>query len=183
MLTTDELTTSTRTTNRRLGPQAWRARLHIVNHVVMSSLVSPATRPKLLRAVGYDVGEARLESGTVIRCETLSIGDGSFVNYRCFFAAGDIVLGRNVFLSTGVTLSTGDHRLGSHEKRAGDDVQEPIVVEDGCWLGVNVVVLRGVRVAAGCVIGAGAVVTKDTEPDGVYVGVPARRVRDLEPGD
>ncbi len=171
------------TSGRSLTPRAWRLRLHLVNRVVMSGAISSRERQRLLRTVGYDVGDARLEHGTVIRCTTLSIGDGSFVNYGCFFAAGDIVLGRNVFLSTGVTLSTGDHRLGPHEKRAGEDVQEPIVVEDGCWLGANVIVLGGVRIAAGCVIGAGAVVTKDTEPDGVYVGVPARRVRDLEPGE
>lgn len=176
---TDDRSTSD---SRPLGPRAWRLRLHVVNQVVMSPLVSPRARQRLLRSVGYAVGDARLEHGSVIRCETLSIGDGSFVNHGCFFAAGDITLGRNVYLSTGVTLSTGDHRLGPHDKRAGEDIQGPIFVEDGCWLGVNVVVLRGVRIAAGCVVGAGAVVTKDTEPDGVYVGVPARRVRDLDPG-
>ena len=47
------------------------------------------------------------------------------------------------------------------------------------WLGARVVVLPGVQVAPGCIVGAGAVVTRDTEPDGVYVGVPARRIRDL----
>ena len=40
-------------------------------------------------------------------------------------------------------------------------------------------ILGGVTIAPGCVIGAGAVVTRSTERDGVYVGVPARRVRDL----
>ncbi len=29
-------------------------------------------------------------------------------------------------------------------------------------------------------IGSGAVVTKSTEPDGLYLGVPAKRVRDLD---
>lgn len=31
----------------------------------------------------------------------------------------------------------------------------------------------------GCVIAAGAVVTRDAEPDGLYAGVPARRIRSL----
>lgn len=158
----------------------WRLRLHLVNNVAMGRLVGHRARTAMLRAVGYDVGDARLESGTIIRSRTLAIGDGSFVNHRCFLASGDVVIGRNVFISTGVTLMTGDHEVGPHEKRAGPDLEGPVVVEDGCWLGANVIVLRGVRVAAGCIVGAGAVVTKDTEPDGVYVGVPARRVRDLD---
>jgi acetyltransferase-like isoleucine patch superfamily enzyme len=40
-------------------------------------------------------------------------------------------------------------------------------------------VLPGVTVAAGCVTAAGAVVAADTEPDGLYAGVPATRIRDL----
>jgi len=37
----------------------------------------------------------------------------------------------------------------------------------------------GVSIAPGGVIGAGAVAASDTEPDGLYVGVPARRIKDL----
>jgi maltose O-acetyltransferase len=40
-------------------------------------------------------------------------------------------------------------------------------------------VLPGVTIGAGCAVAAGAVVTADCEPDGLYAGVPARRVRDL----
>jgi maltose O-acetyltransferase len=32
------------------------------------------------------------------------------------------------------------------------------------------------------VIAAGAVVTEDCAPDGLYAGVPARRIRDLDEG-
>lgn len=52
----------------------------------------------------------------------------------------------------------------------------PIAIGDGSWLGANVTVLDGVRIGAGCVVGAGAVVTRDV-PDGFSVaGIPARRV-------
>jgi acetyltransferase-like isoleucine patch superfamily enzyme len=40
-----------------------------------------------------------------------------------------------------------------------------------------VIVLDGVNIGDGSVIGAGAVVTKSTEPYGVYVGNPARKVK------
>jgi UDP-perosamine 4-acetyltransferase len=39
------------------------------------------------------------------------------------------------------------------------------------------VVIHGVRIAAGCLVGAGAVVTKDLTEPGTYVGTPAKRLR------
>ena len=59
---------------------------------------------------------------------------------------------------------------------------EPIRVEAGSWLGAGVLVLPGVTIGHGSVIAAGAVVTKSTCADGLYAGVPARRVRDLPAG-
>jgi virginiamycin A acetyltransferase len=45
------------------------------------------------------------------------------------------------------------------------------------WIGDNAVVLRGVNVRTGSVIGAGAVVTSDTDEFSIMVGNPARKVR------
>jgi len=63
--------------------------------------------------------------------------------------------------------------------RAGPATWRSIVVGDGTWIGANVVILPGVTIGAGCVTGAGSVPAGDYRPDGLYVGVPARRVRDL----
>lgn len=49
-----------------------------------------------------------------------------------------------------------------------------IVVERDVWIGANTTVVSGVRIAEGCIIGANAVVTRDTEPFSLYAGVPAR---------
>lgn len=55
-------------------------------------------------------------------------------------------------------------------------MNRPVVIEDDVWLGANALVMPGVTVRRGAVVGAGAVVTKDVEPYGVAVGVPARVV-------
>jgi acetyltransferase-like isoleucine patch superfamily enzyme len=47
---------------------------------------------------------------------------------------------------------------------------------------MNVSVMPGIVIREGCVIGANALVTRSTEPNGLYLGVPARRVRDLPVG-
>jgi acetyltransferase-like isoleucine patch superfamily enzyme len=54
----------------------------------------------------------------------------------------------------------------------------PITLVEDVWLGANVTVTSDVTIARGCIIGANAVVTKDTEEYGLYVGVPAKRLRD-----
>ena len=58
-----------------------------------------------------------------------------------------------------------------------EDVTEPIIIENDVWIGSGAILLPGITVANGTIIGAGSVVTKSTEPYGVYVGNPARLIR------
>ena len=58
-------------------------------------------------------------------------------------------------------------------RRPWSERTRPIVIEDDCWLGINVVVNPGVTVGRGCVIGANSVVTHDVEPYAVVAGAPA----------
>jgi acetyltransferase-like isoleucine patch superfamily enzyme len=55
---------------------------------------------------------------------------------------------------------------------------KPVVVEDHVWIGARAIILPGVTLGEGCVIGAGAVVTKDVPPYTIAVGNPARVVRE-----
>jgi maltose O-acetyltransferase len=111
----------------------------------------------------------------------LSIGRRTFVGRQSFLDApvASLRVGQNCAMAAGVRLLTVTHREGGHDGRAAERVHLDTTIGDGCWIGAGATVLPGVTVADGCVIGAGAVVTKNTEPDGVYVGVPARRIRDL----
>ncbi len=64
----------------------------------------------------------------------------------------------------------------------GATVLGNVVAGARSWIGAGATIVQGSsilarRIGAGAVIGAGAAVTEDCEPDGVYVGVPARRVR------
>lgn len=53
-----------------------------------------------------------------------------------------------------------------------------VILEEFVTLGTNVIVFPGIRLAQGSVVAAGSIVTKDTEPWGVYAGNPARRIRE-----
>jgi acetyltransferase-like isoleucine patch superfamily enzyme len=51
------------------------------------------------------------------------------------------------------------------------------LIESDVWIGANAIVLAGVKLAVGSVVGAGSVLTRDTQAYGVYVGSPARLIR------
>lgn len=55
--------------------------------------------------------------------------------------------------------------------------RSPIIIEEYAFVGLNCVILPGVRIGRGAIIGAGAVVTKDIPPYTIAVGIPARLVK------
>ena len=59
----------------------------------------------------------------------------------------------------------------------------PIVVEEDAWIGSSVTVLPGVTIGRGAIVGAGSVVTKDVAPYTIVVGVPAKPIRTIRPGE
>ena len=46
-----------------------------------------------------------------------------------------------------------------------------------CWVGIGACIIEGIKIADDVVIGAGAAVVEDITEPGVYVGVPARRIK------
>ncbi len=102
------------------------------------------------------------------------------MNAGCLIENGSkIVLGDRVYIGPRSMLLTESHILGQSTQRAGALTSQEIRIEDGSWLGAQVCVLPGVVIGSGCVIAAGSVVTRSCAPNGLYAGVPARRIRDL----
>jgi len=108
----------------------------------------------------------------------VTIGDDThFAPYAVLY--GPLEIGRGVAVAAhAVFASVG------HAKEPADTwfiklkaVKKKIVVEDNVWIGANAVIIQGVRIGAGSIVGAGAVVTHDVEPYSVVGGVPARLIR------
>lgn len=82
----------------------------------------------------------------------------------------------NVIIRSGAHVS---HHcvIGSHSFiAAGATFGGNVIVGERCFIGLGAVIRNGLKIAERSFIGAGAVLISDTEPDGVYVGNPARRI-------
>lgn len=164
----------------RVWPGLWRD--VVLNTVIASPAVPPRLRSVLLRRYGMDIGKRAYISPTVwFGSRRVSIGDGSFINYGCRFnTSSPITIGARCDIGTDVSFVTDSHEIRDHQRRAGANTSQPIFVGDGVWIGARAVILPGVKIGDGAVIAAGAVVTKDCTSDGLYGGVPARRLRVLD---
>jgi acetyltransferase-like isoleucine patch superfamily enzyme len=162
---------------------------HVLAGVVSRTippLVLNRTRTRLLRGLGIEIGPRSLVMGTLHitgpgNVSLLSIGNHSFITGPLQVDLGARVrIGDRVHVGPEVLLLTLDHEIGPSEERCGPLVGAPIEIGDGCWIGSRVTVLPGVSVGRGAILAAGAVVTRDVEPDTIVGGVPASVIRELQ---
>jgi len=159
----------------------------IIVKIGSSFLVPAKLRPRILnKRIGCVSSEVyALRSGIYFFGNRINISDGVFVNKFCRLFSGnkpgsEIIIGRNVVIAMGVTMTTHTHEIASAERRASyETLYRPIVIEDGCWIGANVTILPGVTIKKGTVVAAGSVVTADLEANSLYGGVPAKLIKTL----
>lgn len=113
----------------------------------------------------------------------LVVGAGSWIGQAAFLhAAGGITVGRRVGIGPHACILTSAHELPPRAQAKAAILDEaiafaPVVLEDGCDIGVGAILLPGVTVGAGAQVGAGAVVTSDVAPFTVVAGNPARLLK------
>lgn len=99
-------------------------------------------------------------------------GIGSFARIWNY---APITIGDDFISAGGLTLNSATHDPVTLEPEG-----KAICIGNRVWCGVNVTILAGVTIGDDVVIGAGAVVTEDIPGNSIAVGVPAKKVRELD---
>ena len=144
-----------------------------------------------VRNVRFGAGVTLVEPLNIYEC---TLGDGVFVGPFTEIQKGVVVgdrtriqshsfvcelvrIGCDCFIAHGVMFINDLFAQGG-PARGDKTMWKETVVGDRVSIGSNATILP-VRICAGAVIGAGAVVTRDITKPGVYAGNPARMIREL----
>ena len=96
-----------------------------------------------------------------------------------------ISIGDNVWIASGVNFLTHDvthHMLNYKFKDAKmfKEIVGCIKIDSNVFIGSGVSIMNNVHIGGNCIIGTGSIVTKSISGDGVYAGVPAKKISTFE---
>ncbi len=139
------------------------------------------------------IGEGTFVAETAVIIGEVTIGRDSSIWYNTVLR-GDvnkITIGDRTNIQDGTVIHTlYDGSKHPSQTHIGNDVSvghnatiHGAIIEDNCLIGMGATILDNAVVASGCIVAANALVLSNSklEPNSVYAGVPARKVKDVTP--
>lgn len=118
---------------------------------------------------------------------SIKIGDNFSAQRNCHIGAIDsITIGDGVLLGSNILITDHAHGDTSKEQNSLAPGSRPlitkgsVVIGNNVWIGDNAIILPNVKLGDGCIVGAGAVVTKSFPAGSVIGGNPARLLKKIE---
>ena len=145
---------------------------------------------------------------SIIKPEMIHLGDNIIISEFAFINGGlGTFIGNHIHIATQACisgggyciiedfagLSAGTRLITGSAQFNGEGLTSPtlppkyqsvkrsyIIVKKHAVLATNVIVHPGVIIGEGTIIASGSIVTKDTEPWSIYMGSPAKKVKDRD---
>lgn len=127
--------------------------------------------------------KGHIQSFEAVRIECLpnsllELGHKSYINHDSEIRCRErITIGNNVSIAYNVLIQDSDYHTMYDEQGKDKPQTLPIAIEDDVWIGANAIILKGVTLGKGCVVAAGAVVTKSAPAYSLIGGNPARIIK------
>lgn len=102
----------------------------------------------------------------------VKISDGVFFNNYCSVCCMQkIEIGKNTIFGENVKIYDHNHNYTDSMApiKSQGFSKDAIIIGENCWIGSNVMILKGVKIGKNSVIGAGCVIYKDVSDNSVIV--------------
>ncbi len=112
--------------------------------------------------------------------EGVFIGAGSGIGAMSFIGCqGGVYIGENVIMGPRISIHSENHNYSDPNQIIKDQgvSRLGVKINNNCWIGTGATILDGVEIGEGCVIAAGAVVTKSIPRNSLVAGIPAKVIK------
>jgi sugar O-acyltransferase (sialic acid O-acetyltransferase NeuD family) len=164
-----------------LGGQGWLDAAFVKPYVVFG-VGSPSVKRKVSGMLrGRVAGFPTLIHPSVVRSKRVELGEGVVVTAGNILTT-EICLGDFVMLNLMCTVGH-DTRIGEFSTVSpGVNVSGNVHIGQGCDVGTGAKLIQGIGIGEWSVVGAGAVVSRSLPANCTAVGVPAKVIKEREPG-
>ncbi len=109
----------------------------------------------------------------------MKFGERVNVNRNCIFVCRkSIIIGNHCSFGPNVCVYDHDHKYNKEGITAGYKYGE-VIIEDYCWIGAGVTILRGSHIGKGCIIGAGCLIKDNIPPHSIVTMERCLRIREI----
>tara|TARA_B100001057_G_scaffold16038_1_gene15119 strand:+ start:9162 stop:9764 length:603 start_codon:yes stop_codon:yes gene_type:complete len=145
------------------------------NNISIGDFATLITAPD--KRIDLSTWETDKISGVIILGKYILISPGTSIR-----SAKKIKIGQSAMIASDVTITDSDWH-GIYDRT--DYVASPkeVLIEDNVWIGEKSIILKGTKIGANSIIGAGSVVSGEVPPNTIYAGNPAREIRKLDKGN
>ena len=144
--------------------------------------------PKIINPLGVKLGKnVNIGENAIINCfindgdihldikDNIYIGRDVQINaYQSVFIDSDVVIADRVYISD-ATHNYQDPEMPIINQ--GTSYEDKVEISSGSWIGINSVILPGVKIGKNAIIAANSVVSKDVPDYSIYGGVPAKLIK------
>lgn len=152
---------------------------YFINIIFFKNAWNPcnAIKISLLKLFGAQVGfNVIIKPSVNIKYPwNLSIGNNVWIGENVWIDnIANVRVGNNVCISQGAMLLCGNH---NYKKKTFDLIIGDIHLKDGSWVGAQTTVCPNVTLHENSILTVGSIAIHDLEPNGIYQGNPAKKIR------
>jgi acetyltransferase-like isoleucine patch superfamily enzyme len=108
------------------------------------------------------------------------IGEHTQIMNGCeLFSTALISIGNHVLLGAGVKIMDSNFHDVDPLSRMSPGESSPVLIHNNCWVGIDVLLLKGSEVGENTVIAAKSLVRSHMESNSIYGGNPARLIKKI----
>jgi len=112
----------------------------------------------------------------------LTIGDNVGISGGGISVADEVYIGKNVMLGANTFITDTDfHPIAPKNRRfSRENVKsKKVIIEDNVFIGMETIILKGVRIGENSIVGAGSIVSKNIPSNQIWGGNPAKFIKNL----